>query len=173
MANTRLDKASAVRDYDFMLSCEGRSVDPFIVTSLGHLQARILRFELRNVPEAQRRGAAGEDWDHVNFAKPKIQDEPTRREYNQELQFKAFARRLAMAVGGGLFLIAPMWLMVLKQDLYVALGSTTGFVLVFALTMAWLLKTEAIVMVMTSTAAYAAVLVVFVGTTSGPTGVPR
>ena len=81
--------------------------------------------------------------------------------------FKGFRQRLAMAAVGAAFLIAPMWLMVLHNTLYTALVSTTVFVMVFGLVMA--LRLDKLMDVMSATAAYAAVLVVFVGlTTSAP-----
>lgn len=76
-------------------------------------------------------------------------------------QFKAFRERVAPATVGAIFLIAPMWLMVLHNTLYTGLVSTTVFILVFGLSMALALSKP--MDVMASTAAYAAVLVVFVG----------
>lgn len=62
---------------------------------------------------------------------------------------------------GGAFLVAPMWLLALKQDLYLQLGITTGCVSIFGLLVAWYLSSlEA---VFTACIAYAAVLMVFVG----------
>ena len=58
-----------------------------------------------------------------------------------------------------------MWLMVLCKSLYVALGATTGFVFAFGVGAAVFLDNVATVV--SCTAAYAAVLVVFVGTRSG------
>lgn len=58
-----------------------------------------------------------------------------------------------------------MWLLVLKQELYIQLGVTTGCVSAFGLLMAWYLATlEA---VFASTLAYSAVLMVFVGVMMG------
>lgn len=70
-------------------------------------------------------------------------------------------QRLAVATVGGIFLMAPMWLMVLHNTLYTALVSTTVFVTVFGLMAAVYLTS--LMDVMSSTAAYAAVLVVLVG----------
>ena len=80
---------------------------------------------------------------------------------------KGFQQRLNVAAIGGIFLIAPMWLMVLHNTLYTALISTTVFVAVFGLTMAFFL--DKLMEVMSSTAAYAAVLVVFVGLSTSNT----
>lgn len=67
----------------------------------------------------------------------------------------------AMAVMGGAFLVCPMWLMVLRESLYLCLITTTGCVVLFGAVMAVMLGEPKDVF--SSTAAYAAVLVVFVG----------
>ncbi|KAK2752993.1 hypothetical protein CKAH01_06234 [Colletotrichum kahawae] len=71
-------------------------------------------------------------------------------------------KRVVCAIIGGAFLVGPMWLMVLNDELYKTLLITTGFVTTFGLVMASILKEGKDVL--GSTAAYAAVLVVFVGT---------
>lgn len=76
--------------------------------------------------------------------------------------FEKFLVRLSTAIIGGSFLIGPMWLMVLRPQVYTGLISTTAFVSVFGLLMTWLLDSPR--SVLSTTAAYAAVLVVFVGT---------
>jgi hypothetical protein len=85
----------------------------------------------------------------------------TRDENFQLAWIKGFRQRVFAAVVGGLFLIGPMWLMVLHKTRYTALVSTTVFVAVFGLMMARVL--DKLMDVLSSTAAYAAVLVVFVG----------
>ena len=85
----------------------------------------------------------------------------TRNENHKESEWKNFRKRLQMAVLGGVFLLAPMWLMVLHRTKYTALVSTTVFVAFFGLIMAKFLEKE--MDVLSVTAAYAAVLVVFVG----------
>ena len=62
--------------------------------------------------------------------------------------------------------MTPMWLMMLNTDLYTALISTTVFIVVFGGTMASVLEKK--MEVLARTAAYAAVLVVFVGLTRSP-----
>ena len=61
-----------------------------------------------------------------------------------------------------------MVVMILTQSLMVASGSASGFVLLFSFTMAFMLKMDTSVIIMTSTEAYAVVLVVFVGTMMAP-----
>jgi len=80
-----------------------------------------------------------------------------------------FRRRIAVAAVGGIFLVGPMWLMVLKNSLYTQLISATGFVAAFGIVMATFLEKDDAVLA--STAAYAAVLVVFVGTSTSGDGV--
>ena len=65
----------------------------------------------------------------------------------------------ALAAGG--FLIGPMWVLVLHQELYVNLGVATGFVSVFGFLMVFFVNS--LEGVFASTLAYAAVLMVFVG----------
>lgn len=74
--------------------------------------------------------------------------------------------RLWMGILGGLALIGPMLLMVLHKDLLTTLVTTSVATLLFAVALALLgtrLRGET---VLASVAAYAAVLVVFVGTSS-------
>ncbi len=77
----------------------------------------------------------------------------------------AFMWRVVVAAVGAAFLIGPMWLMMLNTALYTGLISTTIFVTVFGFLMACVLQEPKDVL--SSTAAYAAVLVVFVGLTTG------
>lgn len=74
---------------------------------------------------------------------------------------RALWSRAAGALVGAAFLIGPMWPLVLKQDIYLQLGVTTGCIVAFGLVMVVALDTlEA---VFAATLAYAAVLMVFVG----------
>lgn len=70
-------------------------------------------------------------------------------------------RRLISAVFGWSFLIGPMWIMVLHNTLYTGLTITTAFTAVFGLITVFHNQDEKDILA--STAAYAAVLVVFVG----------
>jgi len=82
---------------------------------------------------------------------------------------RAFWRKTRAAFVGAGFLIGPMWLLALKQQLYLQLGATTGFVLGFGLVMAF--SVDKVDQVFASTLAYAAVLMVFVGLSlQGATG---
>lgn len=75
-----------------------------------------------------------------------------------------------MAFVGGVFLIGPMWLMVLQNHVDSTLITTTVFVFEFRLVILIIASfvygaRVGMDIVMSATAAYAAVLVVFVGTT--------
>lgn len=79
-----------------------------------------------------------------------------------------------MAIIGGVFLIGPMWLMVLRNELYTTLITTTAFVFGFGLIISvgpiFIVGSKiGVETVFSATAAYAAVLVVFVGTTTPAT----
>lgn len=74
---------------------------------------------------------------------------------------RAVWSRAVSALVGAAFLIGPMWILVLKQDIYLQLGLTTGCIAIFGLVMVVALST--IEAVFTATLAYAAVLMVFVG----------
>lgn len=84
----------------------------------------------------------------------------TRRESLNSLSRHAFWWRLSAAFVGAGFLIGPMWLLALKQQLYLQLEATTGFVLGFGLVMT--IFVDKIDQVFAGTLVYTAVLMVFV-----------
>jgi hypothetical protein len=75
--------------------------------------------------------------------------------------------RLIVAMGGALFILVPMYIMALHQNLTNSLVTTTVAVLLFVLVCLIPLK-MANDQIFASTFAYAAVLMVFVGLTSSP-----
>jgi len=84
---------------------------------------------------------------------------------------KTFYSRLIMAVFGGFALVVPMLIMTLHQTKLTSLLTTSIFVLAVALALAWFMDTAEPKDIIGATAAYAAVLVVFVGAgTPTPTG---
>lgn len=83
--------------------------------------------------------------------------------------YHGFKERVLLAAVGGAFLIGPMWLMVLQGGKYTGLITTTSFVASFGILMAYFLNEGKDVL--GSTAAYAAVLVVFLGTSTQSPGV--
>jgi hypothetical protein len=80
---------------------------------------------------------------------------------------QAFNERLLMACFGGIALIGPMLIMVLLPGKKVTLITTSVATFLFALVLAILANDSAGKDVLGATAAYAAVLVVFVGTSAG------
>jgi hypothetical protein len=78
----------------------------------------------------------------------------------------AFRLRFLTSLFGGYILIVPMLIMTLHPTLLTALLTTTAFVLAVAVIIAVRVKTAEAKELLTITAAYAAVLVVFVGTST-------
>ncbi|KAI4861548.1 hypothetical protein F4820DRAFT_460871 [Hypoxylon rubiginosum] len=74
--------------------------------------------------------------------------------------------RFFVAITGGLFLVVPMLVMTIRPSPEKSLITVSTFVLLFALILAFAVKVSNIETLI-STATYAAVLVVFVGTSTG------
>ncbi|KAG4220377.1 hypothetical protein PC116_g31144 [Phytophthora cactorum] len=72
-----------------------------------------------------------------------------------------------VSVIGGAFLVVPVWIMVLVESTYTSLITTTVFVFVGGFAAAGVLRDN--LQVVSVTAAYAAVLVVFVGANGSST----
>ena len=81
-------------------------------------------------------------------------------------QKKAFTERIIMAMFGGLALIGPMLIMVLHPSRNTSVITVSIATFLFAFVLAVFAKDSAGKDVLAATAAYAAVLVVFVGTSS-------
>lgn len=90
----------------------------------------------------------------------------TRTVSTQKEKTEAFFKRVVFSLVGGVFLVGPMWIMVLVNTQYTSLISTSVFVFVSGLVASW--KLDEPIAVLSVTAAYAAVLVVFVGTNTPP-----
>jgi len=84
---------------------------------------------------------------------------------NKKETFELFMQRLLMAAIGGAFLVGPMLVMVLHRSVLTSLLTASLCVVAFGLTMAIYLEKP--FEVLSGTAAYAAVLMVFVGTSGG------
>ena len=85
---------------------------------------------------------------------------------SKKQQTKEFLSRLGMALFGGCSLIAPMLIMRLHPTLLTELVTTSVFVLSVGVILAWYMKDARKSDILAATATYAAVLVVFIGTTS-------
>ena len=85
---------------------------------------------------------------------------------NDQLNTTRFIMRLRMAVFGGLALIVPMLIMRLHPTLLTQLLTASLFILAFGLALAIVMDKTDEMYIASATAAYAAVLVVFVGSSS-------
>lgn len=92
----------------------------------------------------------------------------TRSMRIKDEELVAYMERLGMALIGGVFLIAPMLIMVLHPGLVTSLVTTSVFVFAFSMVMSLPFFLKAPFDVLSATAAYAAVLVVFIGVGGGP-----
>ncbi|RDW90039.1 uncharacterized protein DSM5745_01814 [Aspergillus mulundensis] len=167
----------AYRDYEYMTQALSTGTeDPFIAhtedeTVLWMLES-IHRENERNWPRETK--ISRDDWAAICRTQDARFQEPsaggtgappiggTRRAKLRASRLRSTWGRILTAVVGGLFLIGPMWLMVLHNTRYTALVSTSVCVFGFGVLMANALEKP--MDVLSSTAAYAAVLVVFVGT---------
>ncbi|KAK8122939.1 hypothetical protein PG984_011609 [Apiospora sp. TS-2023a] len=149
----------ALQDYDYMVTCSQKPEDPFLVTGERLVDDHLLTEALEQFKDQLQKKTpifVPGPWDEKSRSVG-----GTRNENVAKAWAKGFHSRVAMAALGGFLLVGPMWLMVLHNTLYTCLVTTTVFVTVFGLLMArWLDKPMD---VMSATAAYAAVLVVFVG----------
>ena len=91
-----------------------------------------------------------------------------RQEERQREMFRAFWARFWMALFGGVSLVVPMVIMSLHSTKTTSLATTAVFTFFVAMLLAWFMKTADGKDVIAATAAYAAVLVVFVGTATQP-----
>jgi len=167
-------KAHAVRDWEYMCEHAAKAEDDiakdlFVMDSANRLSHRLmidadviegswqahrkaqpLEVGITYLPGGQRR--------HLN-----ANAEEDRRKKSWQAQLERFR----MSMIGGIALIAPMLLMALHNDRTTALATTSVSVLIFASMIAVLTPASPEV-ALGAVSAYAAVLVVFVGTTLPP-----
>ncbi|CAM1505788.1 Fc.00g114250.m01.CDS01 [Cosmosporella sp. VM-42] len=152
------DYVKAIQDYDYMIQQSQSSRDPFLVTGERMIDDFVIRTTLGRLQDQE----FGET---ITVPGPWEQDSQpiwgTRSTTVFQTWAQGFKERILMATVGGFFLIGPMWLMVLRNSLYTSLISTTVLVAAFGFLMACFVEKPK--EVMSGTAAYAAVLVVFVG----------
>lgn len=151
-----------MKDYDYMLESSKLSHDYFYATG----ERAVDRYVIRRL--------AG-DLDSLGGQTSKVQPIElwydknttiggTRNRNVRKTRIKAFWDRLLLAAIGGALLVGPMWLMMLRDELYTRLITTTVCVAFLAFLASWRLDKSD--QVLQATAAYAAVLVVFVGLTN-------
>lgn len=87
---------------------------------------------------------------------------PQRRYVNRDRSVKAFWKRFLIALFGGIALVGPMLIMKLHDDQATALATTSVAVFLFAVCIATF-SNALPEFIVSAVAAYAAVLVVFVG----------
>lgn len=87
------------------------------------------------------------------------------RLWKEQRSASKLLNRIRMALFGGVVVVAPMLVMALHRTLLTTLLTTSLVVLVVGLVLAWMMDTAEPKDILTATAAYAAILVVFVGTT--------
>lgn len=146
----------ALQDYDYMEQRGADERDPFLITGERVIDRQILvkamgGMTLDNNPFDENPRPVPVRWEHARMSSVS-----TRRDNRH----RKFFVRVSVAAVGAAFLIGPMWLLIKVFDTMVALWSTTVFVGVFGLMMACVLQDN--IAVLSATAAYAAVLVVFV-----------
>jgi hypothetical protein len=150
--------AIAVRDWEYMVEHAARtegdiSRDLFVLSTAKPLSRELM---LNKSIIEEEVNPPKSDWEIL----PGWQ----RRELFRQRTWRAQTRRLGMAIFGGVALIAPMLLMVLHRDQTTALITTSVSTLLFAVFVANF-TTSPPEVVVAAVAAYAAVLVVFVGAT--------
>ncbi|TGJ78408.1 hypothetical protein E0Z10_g10359 [Xylaria hypoxylon] len=136
--------------------------DPFYVTGERNIDSYVLHSLLGNATKDITEEPMPVDAPWENTTEP---IGGTRNEMTAKSESAKLRKRIAIAAVAGFFLMGPMWLMVLHKTLYTSLVSTTVFVTVFGIILACSLDSPK--EVMSGTAAYAAVLVVFVGVAHG------
>lgn len=150
-------------DYDYVHTCVQRQNDPFVVSSKRMIDRVVLEHALSKISPTPL--------DFSLLPSLETEAEPiggTRLKAFEAARFKTFLTNFGMAAIGGGFLVAPMWLMVLHDTVYTTLVTTTVCASLFGVVMSWRLGGP--MEVLSVTAAYAAVLVVFVGANSGTAG---
>jgi hypothetical protein len=151
----------ALKDYDYMIHRSQLPDDPFIATGVRTEDDKILRTAMEKY-EAKLRGTdLGQPLPTWPWEKDDKVIGNTRYINVRSLWLLNFWRRLGVVFIVGGLLLAPMWIMVWKQDTWVDLKITTAFVVGFGFLTA--LFVDRLMDVLASVAAYTAVLVVFVG----------
>ncbi|KAI1801264.1 hypothetical protein F4811DRAFT_574327 [Daldinia bambusicola] len=170
-------EVAATRDNDYIKTCVDRDIhDPFVIRSERKVDAAVLQAALSEIPTEKL------DKEIFNMRgrgkRPKFNLVPplekhataiggTRAEMTQKQRTAEFVTRVIVSVIGGAFLIVPVLIMVLVKSTYTSLITTTVFVFIGGFAAAAVLKDN--LQVVSVTAAYAAVLVVFVGTNGSST----
>lgn len=156
---------SGVRDLDLMAqsATRGYDRDPFLVKTSRALERKVLEDSGLVPNHVLPSGPLPVPLDH---GEPQLRL-TGRNEANKAAHEKKRVLRFTMAASGGLLLVVPVIIMSTVPGLISSLVTTCVATLLFAFLVAW--RTElGPNEVLATTAAYAAVLVVFVGTSLSP-----
>ncbi|KAL5328122.1 hypothetical protein ACEPPN_005830 [Leptodophora sp. 'Broadleaf-Isolate-01'] len=181
------DYVQALKDQEYIKSCalRGKSNDPFIVSSANPHSRLFMRECIEECFDQVQASLGSSPSDAAIELLLQIQMdldllEPlstavniqswdlfggSRYKRNKKEAFEQFLERVGMAVIGGAFLIGPMLVMVLVPGQNTSLITASVCVFAFGIVVSWFLEKK--FDVLSATAAYAAVLVVFVGTSTG------
>ncbi|KKA22965.1 hypothetical protein T310_3016 [Rasamsonia emersonii CBS 393.64] len=165
---------SAIRDFDFMTEKQMKAEqngtpDPFQITTkdlLGYYLMNDTEHCLLNDSRCQGKVSrpSEQHWKSDKYIY-NILPGFSRGEYNTRIDLANFWERITMGLLGGLALIGPMLLMVLHKDLLTTLVTASVSTILFAVALSFFTQLQGQT-VLASVAAYAAVLVVFVGSNS-------
>lgn len=169
---------------------KNRGYDPFIVQADCFMQRESLRNAHQHWPSKHsghpmRPIAAGQEENLRRFERGMelLQSEQGVRDVNNPVRmgesrslrikddrFQAYMEKLGTALFVGAFLVVPMLIMVLRPGLVTSLVTTSVGVFVFSVVMSWSVFLTTPFDMLSATAVYAAILVVFIGTTGGGGG---
>ncbi|KAI8622874.1 hypothetical protein F5Y19DRAFT_44054 [Xylariaceae sp. FL1651] len=157
----------ALQDYDYMVTCNKLPRDPCMATSERMDDHWVLRSALEHIQGISKLPVGKVESAQYDFPsgppeKKAIPIGNTRQGTIRSLRVAEFWVRFGLAFTGAAFLIAPMWIMVKFQ--WTAPFVTTVFVALFTFLGAFVLDRRDM---LSCTAVYAAVLVVFVGASTG------
>lgn len=167
--------ATALRDYQFFQKGQGQAHFPISDKYINALAKGIseledMRSTLKRLPSEsgdaealiETAGRSCEEIGRVLLEAMEQADSPVRREQPWIVRPATMGRWLA-GMAGGLALVIPMAVMLAYPELYIALITTTFSILVVVTFLAFLVDDLQPKDLFACTAAYAAVLVVFVG----------
>ncbi|KAL2071110.1 hypothetical protein VTL71DRAFT_12345 [Oculimacula yallundae] len=164
----------AFRDHEYITDCalRGKGHDPWLVSSFTPSEHLIIRECGQEYCEKAADQCLVEDDLGLKRPLPTPSTNQnwdlfggSRNTRNKKEAFEQFLERVGMAIIGGTFLIGPMLVMVLVPGKNTPLITASVCVFAFAIVISWILEKK--FDVLSGTAAYAAVLVMFVGTSTG------
>lgn len=155
-----------MRDYDYVMECSKRPQDYFLATGERSTDHYVTRRVVNDVLDRSNQIELDKPYGERQLGPWEHDSQPiggTRNSTLKARSFDDFRDRLFLATVGAALLLGPMWRMVLHDTLYTGLVTTTVCVAVFGFVVVFRLDKP--MDVLSATAAYAAVLVVFVGLT--------